>query len=84
MFLRPDRKFLDLILWLQARHNQKAQALEARLQQEIDQRHRDAAHFQGQIQYHIQHTQQLQVKDNDKLMLCLCFLFIKKFRFYTW
>merc|ERR1719210_477918 len=45
---------------LQARHNQKAQALEARLQQEIDQRHRDAAHFQGQIQYHIQHTQQLQ------------------------
>jgi chromosome segregation ATPase len=45
---------------LQARHNQKTQALEARLQQEIDQRHRDAAHFQGQIQYHIQHTQQLQ------------------------
>ena len=46
---------------LQARHNQKAQALGAQLQQEIDQRHRDAAHFQGQIQYHIQHTQQLQV-----------------------
>jgi len=45
---------------LQARHNQKAQALEARLQQEIDQHNRDVQHFQQQVQYHIGHSAQLQ------------------------
>ena len=37
--------------------------MENRLQQEIDKRHKDTTHLQGRIQYHIQHTEQLQVSE---------------------
>ena len=32
-------------------------------------------HFNGQIQYHIQHTQQLQVSETKKSQVITCFLY---------